>query len=645
MRRWYFLFLVLLLMAIGQQNIRADDAPVDRPSFKEGECDEKRAEKAARLAYGWTTLTLAVLYNDIPRVKELLDLGGNVNADDKLSRRLLDLALQHDLDEMSLLLIERGAHYGTTACNKLLPVVLQQKNFEKAKQFFQKSADPTSGPADERGNSRTLMQWAMDMKRPDIVQFLKEQGVKEEAVSQATSPSISSKDLHRAAQTGDVERVRMLLEQGSDVEARDKDGLTPLVLAVGGENWREIKQIGVVKLLLEHGAFIKPSEKEARSLFEIVIRNQDTAMTRLLLQKGYNSNGEPSWDRDRPPLFWVVQTGSLEMVKLLIDAGANLQARFYGDKNALDYAYMKGETDLVEYFEKKHNMTRSAPNSELGESREVSFQSEKYGEEIDTGKLSLDRYRIEKEINCFKDGSSQDARIWRKKNYYLKIQNCPDRILLGGADIEENGESSTILIGAKDLTLKWLQEERLIQAKWENSYPGNGAWSEDQNLLLPVEGNRIGTPFCTCLKTFGKMGQGNYYHGEEEWTSGENENEFILTRTQSHDVSASRSMDYQMPSRILRMGESNGETVFVIDSGQKIQYTFRLLGNKLFCISAKKYFLNGNEVPMINIAESAGLTLPRLWGLNPGTKGDLFCKGTLCLGETGLLKSAPLPEN
>ena len=55
-------------------------------------------------------------------------------------------------------------------------------------------------------------------------------------------------DLHEAAKKKDVEAVKVLLKAGADVNARDKDGGTPLYAAVF---WGHVE---LVKLLLEAGA-------------------------------------------------------------------------------------------------------------------------------------------------------------------------------------------------------------------------------------------------------------------------------------------------------------------------------------------------------------------------------------------------------
>ena len=61
----------------------------------------------------------------------------------------------------------------------------------------------------------------------------------------------------------DLETVRFLVEQGSDIDAQDKDGLTPLMFAaMHGES-------GVIQLLLEKDAKTEPTDKAGRTAAQI----------------------------------------------------------------------------------------------------------------------------------------------------------------------------------------------------------------------------------------------------------------------------------------------------------------------------------------------------------------------------------------
>ncbi|MDP8249068.1 MAG: ankyrin repeat domain-containing protein [Candidatus Tritonobacter lacicola] len=67
------------------------------------------------------------------------------------------------------------------------------------------------------------------------------------AVAGFTEPACAT-DLMRAAQDGDTAKVKLLIEQGANINDRDAHGMTPLMHAAGKG------RAEVVKLLLESGA-------------------------------------------------------------------------------------------------------------------------------------------------------------------------------------------------------------------------------------------------------------------------------------------------------------------------------------------------------------------------------------------------------
>ena len=110
--------------------------------------------------------------------------------------------------------------------------------------------------------------------------------------------------LHWAAENGLTEIARLLLDQGSDVNARDNFSNTPLHLAV--------RHPAMVELLLARGAQVG-----ARNAF---------GNTPLHLAVG----DSPLWRRDR------------RVVEMLLVAGADARARNLFDKTPLDYSLRGG---------------------------------------------------------------------------------------------------------------------------------------------------------------------------------------------------------------------------------------------------------------------------------------------------------------
>lgn len=124
--------------------------------------------------------------------------------------------------------------------------------------------------------------------------------------------------LHVAALAGDGECVRILLEAGVELEAVDYAGDTPLLLAgVGGDGDGRI-----TAMLLAAGA--KAGAKNNQGLTGLHARSQTRpgiGAVKALLAAGADVNGGEE-DADRP-LHSALRAGDVELVRLLLDGGAD----------------------------------------------------------------------------------------------------------------------------------------------------------------------------------------------------------------------------------------------------------------------------------------------------------------------------------
>jgi hypothetical protein len=92
--------------------------------------------------------------------------------------------------------------------------------------------------------------------------------------------------LHFAARAGSKLLVEELLEKGASLIARDKDGIQPLSYAVVGETDKECADI--VRVLLDAGARVEAKDNKGWTALHFAIRNSFEDAIKILLQYGAN---------------------------------------------------------------------------------------------------------------------------------------------------------------------------------------------------------------------------------------------------------------------------------------------------------------------------------------------------------------------
>jgi ankyrin repeat protein len=192
-------------------------------------------------------------------------------------------------------------------------------NLERAIVLIEQGA-PINGK-DETG--RTAVYWAAQEDHLSMVELLAGRGADINAVSEndrGWTPLIIS------AFHGNNDLVDFLLGRGADINAKDRDDFTALSWA-----WKE-NRFDTVRLLLQRGANInvspasslgRPTIKKDLLLYAIS-SGADESLIKLLIDHGSNVNSNQD---GVTPLHQAVDSGRIETVKLLVDAGADIQAK------------------------------------------------------------------------------------------------------------------------------------------------------------------------------------------------------------------------------------------------------------------------------------------------------------------------------
>jgi ankyrin repeat protein len=112
------------------------------------------------------------------------------------------------------------------------------------------------------------------------------------------------------------EIVQMLIEAGTDVNAQDKWGNTALMYASGDGH------TAIVKLLIETGAYINVHDQRQYTALMAASKGGHTEVVKLLFEAGAEVNKNDI--SEQTALTYAVGNGQTEIVKLLIEAGADV---------------------------------------------------------------------------------------------------------------------------------------------------------------------------------------------------------------------------------------------------------------------------------------------------------------------------------
>lgn len=122
----------------------------------------------------------------------------------------------------------------------------------------------------------------------------------------------------------DTETIEALVEAGADVNQRLEDGTTALMIAVSDTNkdrW------AVVKALIEAGADVNAVSKKGNTplILAAGTYRQSPNLVKALIEAGADVNAASN--DGATPLMMAVKYNSLEVVKMLLEAGARPNAR------------------------------------------------------------------------------------------------------------------------------------------------------------------------------------------------------------------------------------------------------------------------------------------------------------------------------
>jgi len=126
--------------------------------------------------------------------------------------------------------------------------------------------------------------------------------------------------LHWAAYHDDAATVKALLAAGANAKAVNRYGITPLAQACENGNAE------IVEMLVKAGADVNAPHAEGETPLMTAARTGNPAVIQILLDHGASINAAEEW-RGQTPLMWAAAEGHVPAVKLLIAKGAKIDAK------------------------------------------------------------------------------------------------------------------------------------------------------------------------------------------------------------------------------------------------------------------------------------------------------------------------------
>jgi len=267
---------------------------------------------------GTSALQWAAHNNDLESTQMLLKAGADAKAASRYGVTPLSEAATHGSGALVEALLKAGADVNTFTTEKgetVLMTASRAGNVEAVKALLEQGADAN---AKERFRGQTALMWAAAENHPEVIRLLIAHGADAKVRSSdrdTTPPKLMAGTpaapisrggltaLVFAARQGSMEAAKALLDAGADINQGDADGNNPLLIAILN-NHDELAM-----MLIDRGADVNAVNKDGRSPIFAAVDAHDV-----------------DWS-DRPLVKEADKVSSLDVIRALIDHKANVNAQ------------------------------------------------------------------------------------------------------------------------------------------------------------------------------------------------------------------------------------------------------------------------------------------------------------------------------
>lgn len=286
------------------------------------------ADAIAADRYGVRAVSLASVNGNAAMIRQLLDAGADPNTVDPAGETALMMAARTGTPSALKVLLERGARVDDRdrEFEQTALMIAVRENHPEAIQLLIEHGAAVDAQT-RRGPT------------PPFVPPCKGTGCGSEGVgiNRGGLPDRGRRAEARggitpllyAARDGRVDAARMLLEAGADIEQADANGIRPLLMALLNN------QLEVARLLLNRGADVNADDFWGRTPLWAAVEYRNLDMNNR--------------DQDSPTHNGVDRGPILEFITVLLDAGADVNARTREVPPSRRWLYSLGDVSWVDF--------------------------------------------------------------------------------------------------------------------------------------------------------------------------------------------------------------------------------------------------------------------------------------------------------
>jgi ankyrin repeat protein len=322
----------------------------------------------------------AIKNGDIERIKKLISQGANVNAKDNKGMTPLHEAAYYGRRQVAKVLIAEGANVNATDTAGQTPLHIAANFGAKFVPELLLANGAQVNARDNSGNTPLHDAAGWWCVKQDLLELLLAKGADVNARNEAGQTPLHRVSMIRRQGTRIEIPAEVLLAHGAEVDAKDKSGNTPIHFAIKNGHGKLIDLLlskgaiiskddnllpyeeaslnavwsnhaDVLKVLLDHGADVNAADRWGWSLLHYATWEGNADMTKMLLEKGANPNNVER-EYGQTPLHRAALRSRKTVAEMLLDHGANVNAKDWYGKTPLTLAKENSHTEIVELLRK-----------------------------------------------------------------------------------------------------------------------------------------------------------------------------------------------------------------------------------------------------------------------------------------------------